>query len=743
MTAPAGLVDAIRYLAGRCDWARTEDGMGFSGTDTTLGHRLAEYPADLWDESMIELALGFALKYRGQLEPAGFDVEEITDGAPADIAQSVRDEARAYMGVLYARRKAEEAKTSRKIEREGAGVRVSFEYDRDLVDLVKRSLAERRFDWDSKGWDAPLVPGNVEGLLALVDEHGFACEGALRAEIAKLGSVPARRVELVGDVLRIYFPFDRALVDSIKAEGFARFQNDDGDKHWSATLSQTDRVLAWAIEGGFDVPAELADVAEEVAAEREGAIEASRAADADLEEIDGLGGTLFPFQRGGVAYALRKRRTFVADEMGLGKTIQALVTLEAADAFPAAIVVPTVVLLNWKREADKWLPHRRAAVYGSEDWQDADVVLVSYATLARRKEGELFRVEEIRALGLAGVVLDESHYVKNRKALRTKAVLALVEDVEVRLALTGTPMLSRPAELPTQLQALGRLDEFGGAWRFLQRYTNAYRNRYGWDFSGASHLDELNEKLRETCYVRRMKADVLTELPPKMTAVVPLEIDNRAEYRKADLDLRTWLVDEGGKSKGEAARTMHAEHLAKIEYLKQVSARGKREAVGDWVENFIDTNGKLVVFATHREEQQALFERFSDRAVRIAGDDAPEARQAAVEAFQNDDSVRLMVASLKAGGVGITLTAASHVAFVEFGWTPADHDQAIDRVHRIGQDADSVTAYYLVGVDTIDEAIVGLVESKREVVAAATEGGEAVAETGIMRELLAHLKEGR
>ncbi len=509
---------------------------------------------------------------------------------------------------------------------------------------------------------------------------------------------------------------------------------------------------------------EIAGRAEKEAAEREAQIEASRAADADLE-VEGLGGELRPFQRAGVAYALGAKRTFLADQMGLGKTPQSLATVHAAGAYPALVVCPASLKLNWKREAEKWLPGKTISVLnGKSASYDADVVIINYDILGKH-DGDL------KARGFKALVLDECHATKNHRAKRTQLCRELAKGVEVRLLLSGTPLLNRPQELISQLDILGRLDEFGGFWQFAERYCAAYRTRWGLDLSGSSNLDELNEKLRGSCYVRRTKDQVLKELPAKQRAVLPMSLTNRREYERAERELIQYLgevaandeariaeavekwSEEHGREPGQGemrrirsdvrmtaeANAERAEQLVRIEALKQLCAKGKLDAVCEWVEDFLDSGEKLVLFAHHREIVKAIAERFG--APSITGDTPAEARQDAVDAFQSDPDTKLIVLNIQAGGVGLTLTAASDVAFVELGWTPAAHDQAEDRAHRIGQ-TDSVTAWYLLAEDTIDDEIHELIEAKRAVVDEATEGGETTGAAGksVVGDLLDRLR---
>ena len=450
-----------------------------------------------------------------------------------------------------------------------------------------------------------------------------------------------------------------------------------------------------------------------------GLVALSAATDAVLE-IEGLGGELKPFQRAGVRYVLARRRAFLADEQGLGKTIEALAALQAAEAFPAVVVCPASLKLNWMRELERWLPGRGVRALSGHGGGAgataaatiADVTVVNYEIVAAR-------LDELRAMSPRALVLDESHYCKNAAAKRTQAVQRLSAAVPregIVLALSGTPVTNRPDELISQLRILGRLEDFGSGARFGQRFRGP-----------DAHL-RLHWHLRSRCFVRRLKADVLPQLPAKTRAIVPVELDNEAEYRLAERDLVAWLRSQPldlRELDAKVAAALRAERLVRVNALKLLAARGKLHAALAWIHDFCSSGERLVVFAGHREVQRAVLARFPS-ALHILGEDSAAARDAALQAFQapeQGEANQLIVCSIEVAGHGLTLTRSSNVAFLELAWTPAKHDQAEDRCHRIGQQ-DAVNAYYLLAAGTIDETISTLLERKRAVIGAVTDGRE-------------------
>jgi SNF2 family DNA or RNA helicase len=389
--------------------------------------------------------------------------------------------------------------------------------------------------------------------------------------------------------------------------------------------------------------------------------------------------------------------------------VQALATLEADDAFPAVVVCPASLRLVWEREAARWLPHRSTTLLTGRGRVPpaADITILSYEAVAGQREHLLRRRPR-------GLVLDESHYCKNPRAKRTQAVRRLAHSLPhdaLRLALTGTPVTNGAAEVVPQLRILGRLEDFGSGATLTKR------------FAGPGEEERLHWHLRRSCFVRRRKAEVLPQLPAKRQVVVPVALVNEDEYRLAERDVVAWLRSlplDLRELDARVAATLRAKRLAQLTALKRLAAKGKLAAAAAWIEDFRESGEPLVVFAHHTEVQEALLARFPD-AGHLLGRDSPVAREETVRAFQDGTGPGLLVCSTLAAGHGITLTRASNVAFLELEWTPAHHDQAEDRCHRIGQH-DAVTAWYLLAAGTIDEQIAELLHSKRRIVEAVTDG---------------------
>jgi len=433
-------------------------------------------------------------------------------------------------------------------------------------------------------------------------------------------------------------------------------------------------------------------------------------------------------------------RAAVCDEQGLGKSFQSLLYAHRTpSADPVVVVCPASLKWNWHHEAAAHLGLRADVLEGRAPrtgplLRPAPVTVVNYDILWDH-------MEYLKRLRPGLVVVDESSYLAGRTTARARAARHLANGVKHVLALSGTPLVNRPAELWPTLN-LVRPDLFPSFHAFAHRYCAPKRSFWGgWDFKGASHLDELHELIFRTCAYRRRKADVLKELPDKVHTVVPLDLPaaGRREYDHALRDFLGWLAEHSPERVSRAAR---AERLAQLSALKGLAARHKLPLVRDWVQGHRrGTEGKLALFGTHRAVLGQLKEWFPRGSVEVHGGVVGRARQAAVDRFQRDAKAWLFLGNIKAAGMGLTLTAAQTVGLVELPWAPGALAQVVDRAHRIGQKS-TVHCYYFVARGTVDEDLLELLRRKQEVLTAVLDGGESE-DFDVVEQLTQRMKEKR
>jgi SNF2 family DNA or RNA helicase len=477
---------------------------------------------------------------------------------------------------------------------------------------------------------------------------------------------------------------------------------------------------------------------------------ASFAASSSFEVPVPVGLSLLPYQRAGVEFCSKRRNVLLCDEMGLGKTIEAIGIINADVSLESVLIIaPASLKLNWQRELRKWLTRELSiGIASGSNVPNTDIVIINYDIMTRNRA----KLDK-RAWDL--LVCDEAHALKNEKAQRTKAVLGSKKTAKRpadpgivarrKLMMTGTPILNRPNELWTLLQAVDRDGLGKDFWAFHKRYCNAAKGEYGWDFSGASNLEELQRRLRETgVMLRRLKADVLTELPAKRRQMIALDAAGSAvivqrELAEFELVRKRAGLDEA-RARLEAAKefrdTNRAEYeaaaaqlrsaqgviLSEMSRVRHATAVAKIPFVIEHLADALESEGKVICFAHHHDVIDALAEAFGDVAVAFTGDHSAKAKDAAVERFQTDPSCKLFLGSVTAASLGITLTASSHVVFAELDWRPAIVTQAEDRAHRIGQ-RDSVLVQHLVFDGSLDATMVQKIIEKQAIIDAALDVG--------------------
>uniref|UniRef100_A0A6M3IPE0 Putative helicase n=1 Tax=viral metagenome TaxID=1070528 RepID=A0A6M3IPE0_9ZZZZ len=425
---------------------------------------------------------------------------------------------------------------------------------------------------------------------------------------------------------------------------------------------------------------------------------------------------LFPYQKKGVRKIEHfKGNALLADVMGLGKTLQALTWINNhKELWPAVIVCPATLKYVWEEEAANHLGIRSEIFEGTKPTNIRlpilpPLLIFNYAILSAW-------VEWIQKLKPKIFVMDECHFIKSRRNIRTTATQKIAQGVPHKIAISGTPLLNRPAELFTTLNMI-RPDLFPEFLPFAFRYCKPKRCFGKWVYTGADNLDELHALLNKTMMIRRRE----TGLPKKSRFVIPLPIDNRAEYNEAKNDFLGWLRK---KNVGKAIRASKAEMLTKIGYLKRLAAHLKRESVAAWLDLFLaDSNGKIVVFTIHDDMLYFLYERYKSISTYINRNVTKHNRRNARVQFQTDKKTRILFGSIRSAGVGLTLTAAHTAAFAELPWSPGEVTQAEKRIHRIGT-THPVSIFYLVARHTIEEKLCEIIQSKQDILDTVLDGGK-------------------
>ncbi|KAI9098589.1 P-loop containing nucleoside triphosphate hydrolase protein [Phlyctochytrium arcticum] len=439
---------------------------------------------------------------------------------------------------------------------------------------------------------------------------------------------------------------------------------------------------------------------------------------------------LMPFQRTGVFLAIKKGgRVLLGDEMGLGKTIQAITLCTYyKQNWPVLIICPSSLRLTWRAEICKWLSideERVQVIYTRKSIVDtnADFVLCSYDLASKPEMVEQFRNREF---GI--VVADESHYLKSRIAKRTQSLLPLLQKSPRALLLSGTPALSRPVELYTQIDAL--IPYFTGSHQFGLRYCAGFENRYGWDYTGHSNISELHWYLDSTILIRRLKHDVLKELPSKTRQCIYVSIPSKAQITFRNMmetrrELDAQLGDAQRTCNGEKTKQVGMEKRAHLMKMYTETGRAKLGPVTEYLgEVYQNTTKKFIVFAHHTSVLNGVSDYLKSlkaKYIRIDGTTPPQLRQGLCDQFQMEEDTRVAVLSITAAGVGLTLHAADMVLFAELFWNPAQLLQGEDRAHRIGREG-NVDVKYILAKGTLDDVQWPLISQKLQVVGQSIDG---------------------
>lgn len=440
------------------------------------------------------------------------------------------------------------------------------------------------------------------------------------------------------------------------------------------------------------------------------------------------------YQRAGVEFMRNRRAVLLGDEMGIGKTIQAigLYNYHCAnglkDRTPKVLIIcPATLKRNWVKEWRKWSIRKQAIeIAEGSTWPGTDIVVVNYDILPRFHD-------QIRSTAWDILIMDECQYLKNKKARRTQQVFGRPKPkdgsqleaiapitAKCKLALTGTPIPNRPIELYALLRYMDPLG-WPNKLAYAQRYCNAMPNGFGWDMNGASNLEELQEKLRSSIMIRRLKKDVLKDLPPKERQIIEIEIADGdeilAKERKIlqNFESQDRLTDAEYKDLIKTMRSGDMGGFEEMSTIRRENAVAKIPYVIEHLHEALDASGKVVVFCHHKQVAAALIEEFKDICTVVTGSTGLQERHDNVEKFQTDPNCRLFIGNIIAAGTGITLTASSHVVFAELDWVPGNVSQAEDRCHRMGQTG-SVLVQHIVVAGSIDAIMAKTIVYKQSVI---------------------------
>ncbi|MBC7749569.1 MAG: DEAD/DEAH box helicase [Methylotenera sp.] len=443
-------------------------------------------------------------------------------------------------------------------------------------------------------------------------------------------------------------------------------------------------------------------------------------------------GAMRNYQEEGVARGLELKRFINGDQPGLGKTLQSIATVYGAElkgdvTFPVLVICPSALKINWSREFEMWTDKKAIVLNDGikntwHRWWEmglADVFIVNYESMKKYFVTDMPAKKDLKHSSqiimdprvdmFKSVIIDESHRLKDPGSITAKICINATKGKEYIILLTGTPVVNRPIDLFSQLAVMFKLANFGGPDGFKQRYCEGGR--------GAANLAELNYLLNMTCFFQRKKEEVLKDLPALTRQTIVCSITNRSEFDKVKNDFANYLK-KSDLTDAEIKKKVNAEVIVKITMLLQLSAIGKVEAAQEYIDEVVGSGMKIIIGVKHQIIVDTLMKLYP-KAVCVTGRQNSIQKQSAVDGFQTNPGINIIIVNYKAGGVGITLTAASELLLLELPWTQADCEQFEARAHRMGQSS-GVRAAYLLGENTLDEWMYGIIQEKKAIANAIT-----------------------
>lgn len=449
--------------------------------------------------------------------------------------------------------------------------------------------------------------------------------------------------------------------------------------------------------------------------------------------------TPYPHQIAGADRVNRPRhlggfegRALIADTMGLGKSFTSLLAARNAGWFPLVVVCPASLKYNWLRECQKHLGLRAEVLSGTRapsnrlglrNPSPPPIQVVNYEILDAW-------MTHLQLLEPKLVIVDEGHYLSNRESQRSVLVRELCSDVPNVLVLSGTPLPNRPSDLWNVLNLI-RPDLYPDFFSFALAHCQLKKEYGVWNYRGAKDLPKLHADLTSNLMIRRRREDVINDLPPMQRHVLPIPLDDQSKYETE--------IDQVVRRLGAGAS--RAEALTQLNALRQSVGESKIPAVIQWIDDFLqESDGKVLVFGIHHAILEALHSRYKKNSVLLYGKKNHAERQRDEEAFQRNPNIRILFGNIHACGVGLNLTAADTVAVVEFPWRPSDLEQAMGRCYARVGDMHGADIYYLVGMGTVEEYMVELLQKKQGIADEAIDGREGASDFNISDKLIEKIR---
>jgi SWI/SNF-related matrix-associated actin-dependent regulator 1 of chromatin subfamily A len=429
------------------------------------------------------------------------------------------------------------------------------------------------------------------------------------------------------------------------------------------------------------------------------------------------------------------KKYILADDMGLGKSASAVVAVLESGAKKILIICPASLKLNWEREIRIYSDKSIFISEGKKFSTEYDIVIINYDILKNFHDIKNKENSEILKANFDLVIMDEAHMISNPQAARTKIVNDIASSIERVWLLTGTPMTSRPMNYFNLLK-LVECPVSVNWMAYAKRYCNGFQFNVGkkkvWNVTGASNLDELRERT-QSHILRRLKEEVL-DLPEKIITPVYLNLKSK-EYEDMMGEYYDWFNSNKEES---SSLTIQFGKLMKV---RKVIANEKVKSTIELAENIIEQEKKVIIFTNFTDTLQEIYNHFGKSAVYLDGSCSKNHRQQAVDQFQTNDKIKVFVGNLKAAGAGITLTAAEAVIMNDLSFVPAEHAQAEDRSHRIGQKK-STSVYYPLFQNSIEGMIYDILERKKKIISTVM-GDNLMDEASVIEEMLNRISASR